>query len=107
MPSWTDGKLLLEGRAIQSRLCTSGRASTNDFLSRSFAKLMFSCKTAAALQLLSSAPGRGGLLHLDDTVPGSGKVFDILKSKHPAAAPLNSEALLPDNVPITPVHSVN
>ena len=66
---------------------------------------MFSGKTAAALQLLSSAPGRG-VLHLDDTVPGSGKVFDILKSKHPAAAPLNSETLLPDSVPTTPVHSV-
>ena len=33
---WTDGnlnELLLEGRAIQSRLHTSGRTSTNDCLS--------------------------------------------------------------------------
>ena len=43
---------------------------------------------------------------MDDTIPGSGKVFDILKSKHPAAAPLNSAALLPDSAPTIPVHSV-
>jgi len=55
---------------------------------------MHSGKTAtAAMQLLSAAPGRGGVLHLDDIIPGSGKVYDILKSKHPAAAPLHSEAL--------------
>ena len=55
---------------------------------------MFSGKTAAAMQLLASEPGRGGVLHLDDTIPGSGKVYDILKSQHPAAAPLHYEALL-------------
>jgi len=64
-------------------------------------------KTAAAMQLLSAAPGRGGFLHLDDIISGSGiKVYDVLKSKHPAAAPLHSEALLPDNVTTTPVHPV-
>jgi len=67
---------------------------------------MYSGKTAAAMQLLSAAPGRGGVLHLDDIISGSGKVYDILKSKHPAAAPLHSEALLPDDFTTTPVHPV-
>ena len=67
---------------------------------------MFSGKTAAAMQLLASEPGRGGVLRSDDTIPGSGKVYDILKSKHPAAAPLHYEALLPDSVATNPVHPV-
>ena len=106
---WSDGnlnELILEGRAIQNRLKTSNRASSNNSLSQSFAKLMFSGKTAAAMQLLASEPGRGGVLRLDDTIPGSGKVYDILKSKHPAAAPLHYEALLPDSVTTNPVHPV-
>ena len=47
---WSDGnlnELILEGRAIQNRLKTSNRASSNNSLSQSFAKLMFSGKTAA------------------------------------------------------------
>ena len=106
---WSDGnlnELILEGRTIQNRLKTSNRASSNNSLSQSFAKLMFSGKTAAAMQLLASEPRRGGVLRLDDTIPGSGKVYDILKSKHPAAAPLHYEALLPDSVTTNPVHPV-
>ena len=52
LPLWSGGnlnKLLLEGRAIQSCLRTCGSAATTDCLSLSFAKLMFSGKTAAAL----------------------------------------------------------
>jgi len=30
------------------------------------------------MQLLSSAPMSGGVLHLDDTIPGSGKVYDAI-----------------------------
>ena len=56
------------------------------------------------MQLLSSAPGRGGVLHLDHIIPGAGKVYDILKSKHPAAAPVHVEALLPDDDTTTPFH---
>ena len=105
---WRDGNLndlVLEGRTIQYRLKTSNHHNSNS-LSQTFAKLMFSGKTAAAMQLLSSAPGKGGVLHLDDTIPGSGKVYDILKSKHPVAAPLHSEALLSDDAASTPVHPV-
>ena len=46
------------------------------------------------------------VLCLYDTIPGAGKVYDIVKSKHPPAAPLHSSALLPDSAPTTPVHSV-
>ena len=71
---------------------------------QSFAKLMF-------LGLLSNfCPFHLGkelrVLRLNDTVPSSGKVYDILKSKHLAAVPLHSAALLPDSAPSTPVHSV-
>jgi len=54
---------------------------------------MFLCMTAAALQLLSSS------------IPGSGKVYDILKSKHPAAAQIDSVAFLPDSAPTALVNS--
>ena len=43
---------------------------------------------------------------MDDIILGSGKVYDILKSKHPAAAPLHVEVLLPDDDSTTPIHPV-
>jgi len=79
---------------------------TNNSLPQTFTKLLFLGKTAADMQLLSAESGRGGVLHLDGIIPGSGKVYDILKSKHPAA-PLYSEALLSHNVTITLVHPVS
>ena len=54
------------------------------------------------MQLLSSAPGKGGVLRLIDAISGSGKVYDILKSKHP----LHSIALFPDSASANPLHPV-
>ena len=65
---------------------------------------MFAGKTAAAIQLLTMGSKRGGVLHLGDIIPGSGKVYDILKSKHPTAAQPHSDALLSNTV--APMHSV-
>ena len=67
MVLWNDGnlnELLLEGRAIQCRLHTIGHSYKSDNEAQYFTKLMFSGKTAAALQLLSSTPGRGGACSL-------------------------------------------
>ena len=91
-------------KIFRSCLPTSDQTVTNDCFSQSFAKLMF-------LGLLSNfCPFHLGkelrVLRLNDTVSGSGKAFDILKSKHPAAVPLHSAALLPDSAPSTPIHSV-
>ena len=93
---WIDSnlnELVIEGRAVQNWIVANNHPTNNNPLSHTFAKLMFLEKTAAAMQLLSSAPGRGGVFNLDDIIPGSGKVYDILKFKHPAVAPVHIEAL--------------
>ena len=59
---------------------------------------MFAGKTAAAIQLLTRGSKRGGVLHLGDIIPGSGKVYDILKSKYPAAVLSHSDALISSDV---------
>ena len=77
---WNEENLkefLLEGRAIQNHLHSIGDSYQSDNVTQSFVKLMFSKKTAAALQLLPSTSGKECVLCLDDTiqpVPGSGKV---------------------------------
>ena len=45
-------------------------------------------------------------LHLDNIIPGSGEVYNIFKSKYPAAAPVHEETLLADDDTATPIHHV-
>ena len=95
--------LILEGRTIQVRLpqrrpTHHDTDSSNKYnTSRSFAKLMHSGKTKAAIRLLSDV-NKGSVLHLNDTVnPGGQTVYDTLISKHPKGQPTQPEALLQDN----------
>ena len=73
-------------------------------LTRSFAKLMFQGKTHAALQLLTDM-GKGGILHLHDTINNGDSeqitVKDVLKSEHPlgqAATPDSTYQGMPPDV---------
>ena len=59
---------------------------------------MFAGKTAVAIQLLIMGSKRGGVLHLGDIIPGLGKAYDILESKHPAAVLPHSDALISSDV---------
>ena len=99
---WKEGEfndLLIEGKALQARLSKiRNTKDAEDHLARSFSNLMFEGKTKAALQLLTSR-GKGGVLHLDSTIPsGSGEsttVREVLKSKHPTSHPATAEAIQP------------
>ena len=89
MVLWKNGQLnelVLEGRAIQNRLPTQDSKSSQEDISRKFAKLMFAGKTKQALDLLSNGI-KGGILNLDSPSnpndQSSPTVKDILLSKHP------------------------
>ena len=107
--SWKDGdiqSLLNEGLAVQKRLPKGTPRKVSDNVARTFANLMFSGKTHAALQLLSKN-GRGGILHLDESVDNNGSlqsVKDILKSKHPSSQPSTPDSKISGVPP--EVHSV-
>jgi len=76
MTLWSDGnlnKLVLEGRAIQNRLKTNYRP-TNSSLQQTFTVFRKDCCCYAAFICCT---WRGGVLHLDDIISGSGKVYDI------------------------------
>ena len=97
---WMEGALddlVREGKSIQDRLPRCDSKREEEHLSRSFATLMFQGKTQAALQLLSNK-GKGGLLRLGNTTdaddPYSLTVKEVLKEKHPPAAPSTPGSLI-------------
>ena len=97
---WSEGEfddLLNEGKALQGHLPKiHNTKDAEDHLARSFSNLMFEGKTNAALQLLTNR-SKGGVLHLDSTIPsnsgGSTTVVEALKSKHPISHPATAEAI--------------
>ena len=89
MKLWGEGnisELVREGRAIQNRIPTRHPQGGVQQLARSFANLMFQGKTHAALHLLTDK-GKGGVLHIHDTVK------DVLKSKHPPGQVATPESI--------------
>ncbi len=99
---WSEGKfddLLNEGKALQGRLPKiHNTKDAEDHLARSFSNLMFEGKTKAALQLLTNR-SKGGVLHLDSTIPSSSgestTVLEELKSKHSTSHSATAEAIQP------------
>ena len=104
---WQEGKLeelLREGRVIQGLLAkhpkTGKYRTEEENMMNLFSSHMHQGKIKSALRLLSPST-RGGVLPLDQEVPGHGvggstsTVRDILKSKHPAPGDVQPEALLP------------
>ena len=100
-------ELVREGRAIQNHIPNHQLQCAKQQRERYFAKLMFQGKTHAALQLLTDK-GKGGVLHLHDTINNGDSaqitVKDVLRSKHPPsqAATLDSiyQCMPPDFDPI-------
>ena len=115
MKLWLDSDLnalVLEGRAIQQRFNGSssrgGHNSDSDHRTAySFAQLMFEGKTKPALDLFSGVH-RGKKLGLNELVDADESLTmrDLLKSKHPPAAPLHHECLITDTDPALVYHPV-
>ena len=86
-----------EGKSIQDRLPRCDSKREEEHLSRSFATLMFQGRNQGALQLFSNK-GKGGLLRLGNTTdaddPYSPMVKEVLKEKHPPAAPSTPGSLI-------------
>ena len=101
MKLWNEGnfaELVKEGKTLQQRLPRHSNPRVDEErLARSFSNLMFEGKTKSALQLLSDH-AKGGVLHVDDTVPssdgGSHTVLDELKGKHPSCQPASNTAIV-------------
>ena len=111
---WLEGNinaLVLEGRCLQKHLHKSAQNVRNkDNTPRSFANLMFSGKTEAALGLLSNTHTRKGGVLLstdlsDPNNPSSPTVLETLKKKHPPGRPIQPSALIGVGDP-PPVHPV-
>ena len=85
---WLEGKiedLVVEGRAIQSRLPKLSASTSDAQVARSFANLMFAGKTSAAIKLITGYK-RGGLLQQDvpvDSADPGHLVRDVLTDKRP------------------------
>ena len=99
LTSWKRGELadlLHEARTIQSQhLKSRSQHYQNDHTSHTFAKLMMAGKVKAAIRLISDE-NKGGVLNLDDTIPGQPSnitVFDILNKKHPDPQPPHPHTL--------------
>ena len=111
---WLEGNinaLVLEGRCLQKHLHKSAQNVHNkDNTPRSFANLMFSGKTEAALGLLSNTHTRKGGVLLstdlsDPNNPSSPTVLETLKKKHPPGRPIQPSALIGVGDP-PPAHPV-
>ena len=99
LETWRSGDiadLLQEGSTIQSRLPSHTTSKSSDeLLSRNFAKLMAEGKVKAAIRLLSSQPN-SAVLHSDTPLGSesdSETVFDSLCKKHPSGEPAQFDAL--------------
>ena len=109
--AWESGDidgLLREGRAIQNHLAKGYPKTTGEQEekhARVFSKLMLEGKTRAALRYLSDNQ-RHGLLDLDQLC-GEKTVQEVLQEKHPAAGPVQRDALvLNGDIETPPFHSV-
>ena len=79
--------MVVEGRAIQSRLPKVSTSLSDAQVARTFANLMLEGKTTAAIKLLTGYK-HGSLLPLDapvDSTKPSRLVHYVLKEKHPPA----------------------
>ena len=77
---WHEGKLedlIVEGRAIQSRLPKMSTSMSDAQVARSFASLMFKGKTSAAIKLHTGYKC-GGLLQLDAPVDSTNPVASFV-----------------------------
>ena len=108
MDLWKAGNLneiLSEGRCIQDRLPKFGKPRDKASLARSFHKLMSRGKVNKALRLLSSNSS-GGVLDLDEVIPGSNSprtTREILVDKHPPGKPASTNNILQDTpTPVNP-----
>ena len=108
LKTWKGGdlqSLVEEGRAIQLRLPKKWPSQSESNLARNFANLMFSGKTRAALDLLSTN-GKSGVLHIDhvlETGADAGlSVKDVLKAKHPVSQSVSPADVLPGTPPPQP-----
>lgn len=81
---WSKVELVREGRVIQERLPKPGPSTTNDNLAQNFAKLMFTGKCTAALDLLT----------IDTNSSNSPTVRDVLISKHPIGQPAHNSCIV-------------
>ena len=107
--AWKKGEideLVRECRAIQKHLSASQQKTrATEGALRGFTKLMLLGNTRGALRVLSQVPS-GGVLALDALVDSKGEtksVKDILKDKHPQAAPISEDALVDDNYVSSPL----
>ena len=99
--AWNQGDidaLVREGRVLQRHLVSgAGTKDADEQLASNYSRLMLSGKTRAAQRLLSTSE-RGGVLapgeRVDPSFPDSETVLDVLKKKHPVAAPVKPEALV-------------
>ena len=98
LDTWRSGDiadLLQEGSTIQSRLPSHTTSKSSDEqLSRNFAKLMAEGKVKAAIRLLSSQPN-SAVLHSDTPLGSesdSETVFDSLCKKDPSGEPAQFDA---------------
>ena len=115
MTAWKEGDiegLLREGRAIQSLLTSEGRRmKTNDDSNlRRFSTLMLNGNVRGAIRLLSEDRSKG-VLTLSEAVGEKDQrtVREVLRAKHPDAAPIDPEAILPpdqESGVTTPFHPV-
>ena len=101
--------LLREGRTIQNSLPKNSGAQSaqvyEERRARTFSKLIFEGKLHAALRYLSDN-SNSGLLALDELC-GDDNVRHILAEKHPAARPVDDDALvLPEERAGSEVHPV-
>ena len=98
----TSNNLLQRGRTIQQWLTSTEAPKKDDQLARAFLK----GNTKATLRPISKE-GRGGLLHLNDTIPSTNtKSLDILKSKQPPGQPMDPTTLVSEANDPPPIHPV-
>ena len=112
LSSWDTGdidELMTEARTIQQQI----REATNKFSreerakddseARRFAALVMDGKIGSATRMLDG--DSKGALHRLDNVIGDHTVREILREKHPAASPLNEDAVM-DGEPLPQPHPV-
>ena len=110
--SWREGhihELFHESETIQTQIAKwqdkmqRNSGDPDAAMAANFARLVTNGKLHSALRMLVEELN-GGPLQLDKHT-GNERVRDILKSKHPEAAPLYEDAVLPGN-PSPPPHPV-
>ena len=111
---WRSGRvseLFDESLCIQQHLQVpsrkrGGKSPPSDGLSDTvFSKMVFDGKINSALRYLSQDSTRGGVLNMDNIIPGGSKtVRDVLFEKHPRASVPPNDVLIDEDV--LPVNSI-